>query len=89
MKKQDFSEQLNHVKKQINIFLFEIADSDNKQTKVYLCEQLFDFIILDNRWLLEYSPIFKAIVEEKLKNLKKDDRWTKSNFYLREMTITN
>ena len=70
--------------RQIKQFLFELANTDQKETKVHICEQMFDYIILDNYWLLNY-PTFKMMVEKKLKELKNENLWTKSNFYLCEI----
>lgn len=69
----------------IDQYLQRIACTENITTKVCIIESMFDYIIIHNKWFLQYAPRCAQIIEKKLKELSESVMWCKSAYYLQLM----
>ena len=69
----------------INGFLSRISMTSCLYTKVQIMISMFDYILIDNIWIVYQSPRLGLQIEKKLKELSNSVLWSKSEFYLRLM----
>ena len=70
----------DQVVKTIKIYLTDIQYTPNKQHKIYLCKNMFEFLY-KNIWFLNSYNKFKITVKKKLEELHYEENQDFANYY--------